>query len=740
MSLSLSIHFAILQWRPHLNPLLCGLLMIGAGAWLYYVYQRLLSRLPVHKARLLLTPKIFILVLLLLALFEPVWSIEKKESIKGKLLALVDTSSSMDVPDNGKEPRLARARKVLQRLKSDLPSDITVDQLEFDTAIRKPGPAANRPAIRETDLGRALLELSERPDIAAYLGAVLLTDGGDERIESAALPAVPLYIIGIGGNPAEWNDLAIAEVQNPPTVEKDVEFEISADVKAYVGGGGGFARQLGKVNVQLERERSGKWEKLAEKKLDLSNHRARAKFPVTEKDLGPHRYRISVEQLPGELSYLNNTRTIAVDVQKKSLHILFFTRELGMDFKMIRGELARDPGIAFTALFRTLSERFTLQGDRLAGDEELEAGFPASEKILQLYDCIILGSFPAEDWTAAQMNALVKYVEGGGTAVFLGGDKSFGRGGYARTPLARLFPWQITDKEAEMASGVLPVTIPPAALGHPVISGVDEQLVKQGASVESANQAGDLKPGAIALLETRQGGKVLVLVAVQSFGKGKVMAVGSNTLWKWATKSEFSRAAFGLFWRQAVRNLTGKEEGGRVFSVKWDKESYRPGELAIPEIRVAGANPNEPMRLTATLTLKNETTPLTLDAVQGQPGLYSAKVRLRERGEFLFKLSGYRGETVAETYEKTLRVAPLMAEGIHLELDHDFLRKLAERGSGLYLREDQAGQFVKRVASGLWQHTVPVESSLVNAGPWFAGIFLAILVLEWILRRKMNLI
>ena len=82
------------------------------------------------------------------------------------------------------------------------------------------------------------------------------------------------------------------------------------------------------------------------------------------------------------MSVLNNERRVVVDVQKKAVHALFFTRELGMDFKMLRSEIGRDPGIAFTALFRTLSERFTVQGDRLTGDEPLEAGFPTDLKTL----------------------------------------------------------------------------------------------------------------------------------------------------------------------------------------------------------------------------------------------------------------------------------------------------------------------------------------------------------------------
>jgi hypothetical protein len=60
----------------------------------------------------------------------------------------------------------------------------------------------------------------------------------------------------------------------------------------------------------------------------------------------------AVAPVSGEMTYMNNTRTFAVDVQKKSLHVLYFTRELGMDFKMLRSELARLPRLHFFSPWR----------------------------------------------------------------------------------------------------------------------------------------------------------------------------------------------------------------------------------------------------------------------------------------------------------------------------------------------------------------------------------------------------
>jgi uncharacterized membrane protein len=733
------IVLGLLQWRPHLEPIWCGVVIVLAGLWVVWIYRRLLRRVPPANARLLLLPKLLLLVLLLTALFNPVSALEKREAAKGKALALVDISSSMDTTDDYRESRLARARKILADWQRNLPAGISLDGLDFDTAIRKPSSTVPGPGLRGTDLGASLLALAERPDVSSYLAVALLTDGGDEPVESAALPPVPLSVVGIGTDPATWNDVAIADLQHPATVEKDLDFEISADLVAHAGAGRGFAPNLSQVGVRVEHQAGAAWEKVADQKLDLSHHQARAKFAVKSQATGSQRYRVVVDPVNGELSTLNNSRTFSVEVRKRALHVLYFTRELGQEFKMLRNEIAHDPGMTFTALFRTVGERFTLQGDRFSGDAVLEAGFPATKEKLDLYDCIIIGSFPAEDCTPAQREALVQYVDGGGSLVFLGGDKSFGRGGYANTALAPLFPWRIADSEPEPASGIFPVDVPPVATGHPIMATVEDLVVRAGATIESVNQLTELKPGATALLNARLGGRNFAVIALQPYGKGKVLGVASNTLWKWATQAEALRTAYGLFWRQALRNLTGKAEGGQNLVVKWDKEYYRPGEQARAEVRVVGLQNTESLRFAASLSTPQQSVPVPIDLAPGQANTFSARLLFRERGEFAFQLVAYQGDRVLETYEKTFSVAPLAAEGSRLELDEVFLKKLAERGGGRYLREDEAGQFVQQFAGKLARKSVITESPLVEAGAWYASAFLLVLLSEWILRRRAGL-
>ena len=240
----------------------------------------------------------------------------------------------------------------------------------------------NLQKLRQTDLGGTLLALARRADLAAYAGVILLTDGGDEPADHAELPSVPLYVVGIGNDLAQAGDLAVAEVACPATVEKLATFEIAVDLSARRQGALA-ASDLSHTAVVLEREQDGQWIRESAQTVNLANGWARSVFPVTCPEPGRQRFRASVPLLPGEVSHANNSRVISVDVRKKTLHVLYFARELGAEMKVLRGELLRDAGVTFTALYRTTGARFTVQGGKFPGDDSLAAGFPTDPAILR---------------------------------------------------------------------------------------------------------------------------------------------------------------------------------------------------------------------------------------------------------------------------------------------------------------------------------------------------------------------
>ena len=81
-------------------------------------------------------------------------------------------------------------------------------------------------------------------------------------------------------------------------------------------------------------------------------------------------------------------------------------------------------------------------------------GLPRTLSELQKFDCVILSNIPATSMTMQQMEILRTYVEDlGGGLVMIGGDQSFGLGGYYKTTLEEILPVRSNfDKEKEKPS------------------------------------------------------------------------------------------------------------------------------------------------------------------------------------------------------------------------------------------------------------------------------------------------
>lgn len=682
---------------------------------------------------MILGPRFFLILFFIFAIFDPIEIKEIEQKNKKKILFLFDVSSSMDIRDNFSSRQL-RSRELSQKGQQEFPSFISVVTWEFDTSLHKEA-IKNFDGIRGTDLGACLSSLSLENDLNSYAGIVLFTDGGDEEIEGLPLPHVPLYILGIGSAPSLWNDISISSLAVPSSVEQEARFEIQIEALASFGGEKNFKKKLSSVKAVLQKDLDGKWETIAAKNINLSRQKMNVVFKITAgKELKREKYRIFLENIAGEISFLNNERTFFVDIQKKSLHILYFSRELGSDFKILRSELARDPGITFSSLLRISSERFLLQGQRIAGDESLSSGFPEDKEVLKLYDCIILGSFPYQDWNEKQEQALLQYVEEGGSVVFLGGENSFGLGKYGSSKLSPLFPWQISDSEERLLYGDFPVVW--YFHKHKITEGLEE-FHTESSSLKSLNQPGPLRHAAISLLDASTTKGKTSVIALQPFGRGQSLGIASNMLWIWARTSENLKSLYGKFWRQAVRNIDKSSDSGQIVSLEWDKNFYRPGETASLKIRAKAAREGAVL-LNASITKEKKSQEISL-----QPSIesncHSARLFFPEKGEYSIRVVAYQKDKILETYEKKILIEPLLPEGSRLEVKEKFLTSLASKTDGFFMPESQSRLFFSKIRERFLSIKNIKEISLVKETPFFFMI-LGMLVLEWTIRRSMNLL
>lgn len=98
--------------------------------------------------------------------------------------------------------------------------------------------------------------------------------------------------------------------------------------------------------------------------------------------------------------------------------------------------------------------RWALEEQGIAVTVRPSTGVPTSLADLQDFDAILLSNVPAEALSRTQMDMIRTFVQDlGGGLIMLGGDQSFGLGGYNKTPLEEILPvWSDFEKEKEKPS------------------------------------------------------------------------------------------------------------------------------------------------------------------------------------------------------------------------------------------------------------------------------------------------
>lgn len=720
----------MIAWSPVLEPALLAVAVVAVGLALGASRRALVQRLGQRRGLLAWWPRLGLGLLLLLALAGPRWRHLESRPPSGSLAVLVDTSGSMDLKDGRNATRLERARALATAVGRAAPSGMAIEILGFSTRLDGPLTSTVPAGPRPGDPAAILGGLATEPRLAGRAACVVISDGGDDPVPALQAPGMPVWILGVG--PAEGarvDDLAVAELAVPATAEVGQEVPVGVEVAAT--GTPAFLGRLGAVPLVLEEREGTGWKVLDQATLDLRAGRARASFTCTWPAVGKVVLRARVPVQAGEASPFDNQRGGAVELRNRGLHVLYFTREIGSEFKALRQELGRDPGVTFTALLRTVAsrqqgDRYSLLGERIAGDDALAKGFPTDAADLGRYGVVIIGAFPPEAWRPQEIEALRRHVDGGGAVVFLAGEACAAGG--ALEALLPMVPAGTLER------GTFPLGVPPAATGQPVVEGLGPLFA--GTSIDSLVRCAPPRPGASILLASAAGGRSLPVLAVQSWGRGRCALVASNTLWRLAG-SGTGGEAYGRLWRQLVRWLGGSADEGGLLRVRWDKDRYRPGEDAIATVIPTATG----LSLVATLTPPDgRAQTLALEpAPDLAPGAVRTRLRFSERGAWRFRAEALRQGQLAEALERSLDIDPPQEEGSRLVGDWAGLTRAATACGGSFAHEDQAHQVISALAARLTGATVPVERAPM-ASPWVLLVALGLLIWEWTIRRKAGLV
>ncbi len=546
--------------------------------------------------RALISLRFAAILLVVLLMLRPTLIYTETKKQPATFVTLVDQSRSMTAPDEvGGKTRWDILRKTAYSAADDLnrlAADFEIKAYGFDSQTHELKIDGGRivvpsePTGEQTAIGAALDDVLRAEAGKRLLGVLLLSDGAQRALaprdaapQTAAARlkrlGVPLFAVPFGQSRGlgQAQDVAVEDLLANSSVFVKNELTVSAQIRAN-----GFVNRDLPVRLLFETS-PGKMDVVGETTVRPTADGQMIPVQFDYVPQTPGECKLVVEAVPqtGELATTNNQLTTFVNVTSGGLNVLYVEGALRAEQKFIRRSLDSSPDIGVDYVRLDPRDSGARPGDF---SERLEPG---------KYDVYILGDVDASVFEKGELSKLAETINRGAGMIALGGFHSFGPGGYASTPLARVFPVgmdklerQKNDEPIQQDLHLLgPLKMIPTPLGERHfalrLAAKPDDNKKQWAQLpplDGANRFHDLAPGAVTLLDD---GKDRPLLVAHTYGDGRVMAFAGDSTWRWTMRG--FDAAHKRFWRQVILWLAKKDDAqtGSVWA-KLDQRRFSPGQ------------------------------------------------------------------------------------------------------------------------------------------------------------------
>jgi uncharacterized membrane protein len=333
------------------------------------------------------------------------------------IVVALDRSRSIDLVPGAE----ARVRAELQVAEKSMHDDDRIGTVVFgaEAAVEDPPRAKVEAAPpQRVEVGRDVtdLEAAIRRSLAelpadAVGRIVLVSDGvqtrGDALAAAAAAVAadVPVDVVVLDQKVAP--DVRVVSVRAPPRADEGEPFELRVVTSSAVA-----------TDVELRVRRDDGEVRVLRARIERGEDVLRLREAASEPGL--HRYDVAV-------TALDPAADSAPDDNVGSA----FVRVRGASLALV---LEGDPGHGAPL-------RKALEASGFRTVERSTTGVPADVGGLAPYDLVVLSDVRASDLTTTQIDAMAAYTRDlGGGLLLMGGDRSMGPGGYARTPVEEVSP------------------------------------------------------------------------------------------------------------------------------------------------------------------------------------------------------------------------------------------------------------------------------------------------------------
>ena len=732
-----------------------GLVLVVAAGLVIFFYWRKFGDLKRGRWQTLVVLRLIAIVIVVLLLFRPVVHFYREENRKPVLVFLLDRSASMKISDDvSGVPRFIQAREKIVQWAEKLRDNFQLVVIPF---AERAGEILTVAQLRElspdgeaTSLSRALVAAAKAAPRNEMEGIFLLSDGihnsARKPQEVSSRLGIPVYAIGVGASlrdSASYRDIQIVGLDCPERLMLNNLARIRASVEAV-----GLLGRVVKVGFYED-------DKLIEEKelvLDDQPGAQEVLFEYRPAVKGRHTYTVKIPPVSEEKIAENNQRSASALVIEAQIRVLYLEGTLRAEYGAIVDRfLSKDPNIEFYAMVQVRKNVF-VKRTNIEGLNLSE--IPSDENTLSQFDVFLIGDLDSSYLSAEQQQAIVKRVREGAGLIMLGGYHSLGPGGYGGTPIGDILPVEVGGRDMGQVTDPFLPELTPDGRQHPILANIARFFPSSSKGPEDSTlppldgctRVGNARPGATVLAVCPVTPERMPVLAVMPIDKGRSVVFTGDTTRKWQQVPRVldQESPFLQFWGQLIRWAAGRFEQVETQAslvASTDKASYEPDEVIqiSAVVRDERGEGTDKAKVVATIRAKSGASDkVTLVSRPGPGGHYSASYEPRFSGPLEIQVEAELGEQKLTTEKIVVEVGRPYLEFEKLDLDEKTLTAIASDTGGRYAHISAADYLVDQLNKEQRKKKIYVEQPLFWP-PLFWAMFVTVLTVEWILRRRFQL-
>jgi len=731
------------------------LVLLVAAGLVGIFYYRKFGELKRGRWQLLLILRLLAIAIVVLLLFRPVVHFYREEQQKPTVVFLLDTSASMKIADDVSGiPRFTQARDKILVWADRLKDHFAVQVIPFaeragDTvslnqlgALAPDGPA--------TSLSRALVAATKVAPRSEMEAIFLLSDGihnsARKPEEVSARMQIPVFAIGVGASlksDASFRDIQITGLDSPERMMLNNLSRIKAFVEAM-----GLPGRVVKV-IFSEDDRTIEDQELV---LDDQPGPQEVVFDYRPAVKGRHAYKVRIEPLGEEKIVENNERSAAALVVESQIKVLYLEGTLRSEYGAIVDRfLSKDPNIEFYALVQVKKNVFVKRTNMEGLTLE---SIPSDEATLNQFDVFIIGDLDSSFLSSSQQEAIVNRVKNGGGLIMLGGYHSLGPGGYGNTPIGKILPVELGDREIGQITDPFLPELTPDGRQHPIFANIARFFPTSGTvaadqqlpPLDGCTRVGQARAAATVLAICPVTAERTAVLAVMPVERGRTAVFTGDTTRKWQQVPRVldQESPFLQFWGQFVRWAAGRSEqieAKASVTAATDKAAYEPDEAIqlSAVVRDQRGEGTDKAKVTATIRAASGAfDKVTLVSTPGPGGHYSASYEPRFHGTLEVEVQAELENEKLVAEKIVVEVGRPYLEFEKLDLDEKTLTQIASDTGGRYAHISAADHLIDQLNQAERKKRIYIEQPLFWP-PLFWAMFVAVLTTEWVLRRRFQL-